>query len=51
MTHQPSSEAKGTALDMQIETNEVVRLYHDISKMYAEHTVQPVERIEQMLWR
>ena len=45
MIHQPWGGAQGTASDIAIQAEEIVRLKHQLNALYAKHTGQPVERI------
>ena len=45
MLHQPWGGAQGTASDIAIQAEEIVRLKHLLNELYAKHTGQPVERI------
>ena len=46
MIHQPSGGAQGQATDIEIQAREILYLRGKLNKMYAEHTGQPLERIE-----
>jgi ATP-dependent Clp protease protease subunit len=45
MIHQPWGGAQGTAVDIAIQAEEIVRLRKRLNELYAKHTGQPVERI------
>ncbi|MBI3828052.1 MAG: ATP-dependent Clp endopeptidase proteolytic subunit ClpP [Planctomycetes bacterium] len=45
MIHQPWGGAQGTAADIAIQAEEIVRLKHRLNELYAKHTGQPIERI------
>ena len=47
MMHQPSAGAMGQASDIEITVNEVRKLKKELYEIIAEHTGQPVEKIEQ----
>lgn len=47
MMHQPSAGAMGQASDIEITVNEVRKLKRELYEIIAEHTGQPVEKIEQ----
>jgi len=47
MLHQPWGGARGTAADISIQAEEVVRLKRHLNEILARHTGQPIERIEQ----
>ncbi|MBF2098955.1 MAG: ATP-dependent Clp protease proteolytic subunit [Gloeomargaritaceae cyanobacterium C42_A2020_066] len=46
MIHQPSGGTRGQASDIEIEAREIVRIRHQLNKVYADRTGQPLERIE-----
>lgn len=46
MLHQPTGGFYGQATDVQIQAEEILRLKNDLNRMYANHTGQPIERIE-----
>lgn len=46
MLHQPWGDMEGTAADISIHAEEMVKLKHWINNILAEHTEQPLERIE-----
>lgn len=45
MIHQPWGGAQGTAADIAIQAEEIVRLKHRLNELYVKHTGQPIERI------
>jgi ATP-dependent Clp protease protease subunit len=45
MIHQPWGGAQGTAADIVIQAEEIIRLKRTLNELYAKHTGQPVERI------
>ena len=45
MIHQPWGGAQGTAADIVIQAEEIIRLKRSLNELYAKHTGQPVERI------
>ena len=46
MIHQPWGGAQGTASDISIQANEILKLKADLNKILAKHTGQPLERVE-----
>lgn len=46
MIHQPSTGAQGTAADIEIVAKEILYMREQLNKLYAQHTGQPLERIE-----
>jgi ATP-dependent Clp protease protease subunit len=46
MIHQPSGGAQGTAADVEIQAREILFLRERLNKLMADHTGQPLERIE-----
>lgn len=46
LLHQPSGGAGGTALDIEIEAKEIVRMRERLNKVISEATGQPIERVE-----
>jgi len=44
--HQPLGGARGQATDIKIQAEEILRLRQRLNKILAEHTGQPLERIE-----
>jgi ATP-dependent Clp protease protease subunit len=44
--HQPLGGARGQAVDVQIQAEEILRLRRRLNEMLAHHTGQPIERIE-----
>ncbi len=47
MLHQPSGGADGTAADIERHAEEIVKLRQEMNEIFAQHTGQPVERIEE----
>ena len=47
MLHQPSGGAGGTAADIERHAEEIVKLRQEMNEIFAQHTGQPVERIEE----
>jgi len=45
MIHQPWGGAQGTAVDIAIQAEEVVRLKNKLNQLLAKHTGQPLERV------
>jgi ATP-dependent Clp protease protease subunit len=46
MMHQPSGGAQGSAADIEIQAREILYLRGKLNELYAQHTGQPVEKIE-----
>jgi len=46
MLHQPWGGTQGTAADIQIQAEEILRLKKKMNELVAKHTGQPVERVE-----
>ena len=46
MLHQPWGGTQGTAADISIQAEEILRLKQHLNEILAEHTGQPLERIE-----
>ncbi len=46
MIHQPLGGAQGQATDIGIQTREIMRIKERLNEILAQHTGQPVERIE-----
>ncbi|HBN54202.1 ATP-dependent Clp endopeptidase proteolytic subunit ClpP [Stenotrophomonas sp. MYb238] len=46
MIHQPSGGAQGQATDIEIHAKEILYLRQRLNGLYAQHTGQPLERIE-----
>ena len=46
MIHQPSSGVRGQASDIKIHAERIIRSRHNINRLMAEHTGQPIEIIE-----
>jgi ATP-dependent Clp protease protease subunit len=47
MIHQPSGGAQGTAADIEIQAKEILYLRRKMNDLFARHTGQTVEKIEQ----
>jgi ATP-dependent Clp protease protease subunit len=47
MIHQPSGGAQGQATDIDIQAKEILIIREKLNRLMAEHTEQPIERIEQ----
>jgi len=45
MMHQPWGGAQGTAADIAIQAEEIVRIKKKLNDLYAQHTGQPIERL------
>lgn len=46
MIHQPLGGARGTATDISIQAEEIIRMRRMLNEILAHHTGQPLERIE-----
>jgi len=46
LIHQPSGGIQGQATDIQIHAKEILRMRQALNEMLAEHTGQPIEKIE-----
>ncbi|MBD3277018.1 MAG: ATP-dependent Clp protease proteolytic subunit [Candidatus Aegiribacteria sp.] len=46
MIHQPMGGAQGQASDIEIQATEIIKLKKRLNRILAEHTGQPIERIE-----
>ena len=46
LMHQPLGQMQGTAADIQIHAEQIIRTKKLMARLIAEHTGQPVERIE-----
>jgi len=46
MIHQPSGGAQGQATDIEIQAREILYTRERLNRLYAEHTGQPIEKIE-----
>jgi len=46
MIHQPWGGAQGSASDIHIQAKEILKLKSDLNKTLADHTGQPIDRIE-----
>ena len=51
MIHQPSGGASGQATDIQIQAEEIVKIKKKLNQMYADHTGQDIETINQAMER
>ncbi|MGB0921877.1 MAG: ATP-dependent Clp protease proteolytic subunit [Alphaproteobacteria bacterium] len=51
MVHQPSGGAQGQATDIEIHAKEILSVRARLNAIYAKHTGQPIEKIEEMLER
>ncbi len=51
MIHQPSGGTQGTAADIEIQAREILYLRATLNGLYAQHTRQPLERIEKDMER
>ncbi|MDX1675987.1 MAG: ATP-dependent Clp protease proteolytic subunit [Longimicrobiales bacterium] len=47
MIHQPSGGSRGTAADIEIQAQEILYARERLNRILAEHTGQPVEKIEE----
>lgn len=47
LLHQPAGGARGTASDIEIEANEVLKMRKRLNRIFAERTGQSIERIEE----
>jgi ATP-dependent Clp protease protease subunit len=47
MIHQPSGGAQGTAADIEIQAKEILYLRKKMNDLFARHTGQTVQKIEQ----
>ena len=47
MLHQPSGGVGGTAADIERHTEEILKLKREMIEIFAHHTGQPVERVEE----
>jgi ATP-dependent Clp protease protease subunit len=46
MIHQPYGGAQGQAVDIQIQAKEILRMREELNRIVAQHTGQPLERVE-----
>jgi ATP-dependent Clp protease protease subunit len=46
MIHQPYGGAQGQASDIQIQAKEILRMRQELDRILANHSGQPLERIE-----
>jgi ATP-dependent Clp protease protease subunit len=51
MIHQPLGGARGQATDVQIQANELLRWKDELTKIYAKHTGQPLDKLKDDLER
>ena len=51
MVHQPSAGFRGQASDIEIHAKEILDQKANLNQLYAKHTGQPVEKIEEALER
>jgi len=51
MIHQPSGGAQGMAADIEIQAREILRMRHDLNRLYAQYTGKPIEEIERAMDR
>jgi len=51
MIHQPSGGASGQATDILIHAEEITKIKKKLNQMYADHTGQPIERINDAMER
>jgi ATP-dependent Clp protease, protease subunit len=47
LLHQPAGGVGGTASDIEIEANEILRMRERLNEMFAEGTGQPIEKIQE----
>ena len=45
MIHQPAGGAQGTASDIRITADEIIRLKKNMNRLFAKHTGQPMDRV------
>lgn len=46
MLHQPMGGVQGQASDIEIEAREIIKTRHELNRILADHTGQPLEKIE-----
>lgn len=46
MIHQPWGGTRGTAADISIQAQEILRMRDEVNKLLAEHTGQPLKKVE-----
>jgi ATP-dependent Clp protease protease subunit len=46
MIHQPYGGVQGQAVDIQIQAKEILRMREELNRIIAQHTGQPLERVE-----
>jgi ATP-dependent Clp protease protease subunit len=51
MIHQPSGGASGQATDILIHAEEITKIKKKLNQMYADHTGQPIEKINDAMER
>lgn len=51
LIHQPIGGYKGQATDIEIHTNEILRVRHNMNLLYVKHTGQPLKEIEKKVDR
>ena len=51
MIHQPSTGMQGTAADIEIHAQEILRVRHRMNELMAQYTGQPIEEIEKNVER
>jgi ATP-dependent Clp protease protease subunit len=46
MIHQPWGGSQGTAVDVEIQTKEILRMRKELNRILSHHTAQPIEKIQ-----
>ncbi|MGM0639945.1 MAG: ATP-dependent Clp endopeptidase proteolytic subunit ClpP [Thermotogota bacterium] len=46
MIHQPWGGSQGTAIDVEIQTKEILRMKKELNRILSHHTGQPIEKIQ-----
>ncbi len=46
MIHQPWGGSQGTAIDVEIQTKEILRMKRELNRILSHHTGQPIEKIQ-----
>jgi ATP-dependent Clp protease protease subunit len=46
MIHQPWGGSQGTAVDVEIQTKEILRMRKELNRILSHHTEQPIEKIQ-----
>lgn len=46
MIHQPWGGSQGTAVDVEIQTKEILRMRKELNRILSHHTGQPIEKIQ-----